>query len=185
MEQSTQPTAPTAPPEAIAEDAIRASYQRARTLADRLVGLGQVIPTAVETYRYVGTDDYALRLHFGTGLDAGRGFLAVAAHANTEVTRDDTRAADWSGVVWIETEGTVDGVHVIARALLNTEEADLLLPRADTDPVPEAAETAVEVTQPIPAVSTNPGGVVVPAITPVAPLSAVHTPAAPAQGGSE
>ncbi|MFC5217272.1 hypothetical protein [Streptomyces coerulescens] len=179
MEQSTQPTAPTAPPKDTSQDAIRASYQRARTLADRLIGLGQVIPTAVEIYRYLGADDFSVRLHFGTGLDSGRGLLALAARIDAEPARDDQRG----DVVWVETEGTVDGVQVIARALLNTADADLLLPRSDTPPAAEAAETAVEVTQPIPAVSTNPGGV--PAITPVAPLSAVHTPASPAQGVSE
>lgn len=181
MTEITEPANPPTTP-----NAIRASYQRARTLADRLVGLGEVIPTAVETYRYLGAEDFSLRLHFGTGIDAGRGLLTVATLANTEVTRDDERAADWyGGVVWIETQGTVDGVQVIARALLNTEEADQLLPRTDTPPTAEATEGTGEVTQPIPTVSTNPGGVVVPAVTPVMPLAAVHTPATPAPEAGE
>jgi len=176
VEQSTQPTTSTAPPEANAQDAIRASYQRARVLADRLVGLGKVIPTSVEVYRYLGADDFSARLHFGTGLEAGRGLLAVARHSDVEPTRDDERAAEWwGGVVWIEAQAIVDGVQVIARALLNVEQADLLLPRADTA---EAAESATEATQPIPVASTDPSAV--PAVTPVMPLAAVHTPAAPA-----
>lgn len=178
MEQSTQPTARTAPPEATAEDAIRASYQRARSLADKLVGLGQVIPTSVEVYRYLGADDFAVRLHFGTGLEAGRGILAVARHSDTEPTRDDERAAEWwGGVVWIEAQAIVDGVQVIARALLNVEQADLLLPRPDTT---EASEGAAEATQPIPVASTDPSAI--PAVTPVMPLATAHTPAAPEAG---
>lgn len=175
MEQSTQPTTSPAPPEANAQDAIRASYKRARTLADRLVGLGQVIPNSVEVHHYLGADDFSVRLHFGTGLDAGRGLLAVARHIDAEPTRDDGRAANWRGVVWIETQGTVDGVQVIARALLNVEDADLLLPRPDTI---EASEGTTEATQPIPVASTDPGAV--PAVTPVMPLATAHTPAAPA-----
>ncbi|EGX60149.1 hypothetical protein SZN_09511 [Streptomyces zinciresistens K42] len=176
MEQSTQPTTTAAPPGPPPLDAIRASYQRARALADRIVGLGQVIPTSVETYRYLGADHFAVRIHFGTGLEAGRGLLTAAAHIDAQPTRDDERAhARWGGVVWIEAQTTADGVQVVARALLNTTDADQLLPRSDTPPSPQAP-AAAEPTPPTPAASTDPAGVVVPAITPVVPLATAHTP---------
>lgn len=171
MEQATQPTT-TTPTETVEQDRGRTAYERARALADRLVAKVQVLPTSVDIHRYLTADAFAVRLHFGTGLDAGRGVLAAATLLDADVLRDDQRHdVGWGGVVWIETQTIVDGIEVLARALTNTEDADALLP----PPTKAPAETPGEVTQPMPTVSTDPATAVVPAITPVLPLSAKTT----------
>ncbi len=165
MEQATQPTTTTAPTE---QDTGRAAYQRAKAVADRLVDQVTVLPTSVETHRYLTRDAFAVRLHFGTGLAAGRGVLTAAALVDAEVTRDNER-----DVVWIEAHATVDGIEVIARSLVNAEDADELLPPADTVAAEETAEDPTEVTQPMPAVGTDPAAITAPAIFAVRPLASM------------
>lgn len=172
MEQATQPTRPT-PTEPGEQVAGRAAYERARALADRLVAEVHILPTSVDIHRYLTADAFAVRLHFGTGLDAGRGVLAAATLFGAEVLRDDQRHdVGWGGVVWIETQTIVDGVEVLARALTNTEDADALLPPATLAPAEGSAEAPGEVTQPMPTVSADPATAVVPVVTPVLPLTA-------------
>ncbi|MCM8548958.1 hypothetical protein [Streptomyces sp. STCH 565 A] len=173
MEQATQPTT-TTPAETTDPDPGRATYARARALADALVGQARILPTSVDIHRYLTSDLFELRLHFGTGLEPARGVLALAAVVGADIIREDERADARSGaVVWIEADTTVDGVRLLARALTNTEDADRLLPPDGIAPA-EQAGTVGQTTQPIPTVSTNPAAVVAPAITPV-PLSARNT----------
>ncbi|MFC7906417.1 hypothetical protein [Streptomyces nigra] len=181
MEQATQATTPTAPTND-RETVVRASYRRARSLADQLVDGAPVTPNAVETYRGIGSDDFAVRLHFGTGFEAGRGVLQIATLLDTQPIRDEQRLdVGWGGVVWIEAQTTVDGVQVLARALTNKEDADRLLPPADDAEDQQATtsseESAVEVTQPMPTISTDPAAPVIPAVTPVIPLATAYAPA--------
>ncbi|MFE7236135.1 hypothetical protein ACFVAF_37085 [Streptomyces sp. NPDC057596] len=160
----TEQTTPTAPAQSLEQDTTRASYARATALAARLVDQAQVLPDTVETRRELGTDTYGVRLHFGTGLAAGRGVLETAGIVDAEVTRDDVR----DGVVWIEVRATVDGIPLIARALTNTADADQLLATSDT------AEDS-EATQPIPTVGTSSTALPVPGIYAVRPLTAVKS----------
>ncbi|MFF9123216.1 hypothetical protein ACF09J_07940 [Streptomyces sp. NPDC014889] len=148
----TEQTTPTNP--------LRTAYLAAAALVARLVDQVEVIPDTAEARRELGTDTYGARLHFGTGLAAGRGVLETAAIVDAEVTRDDVR----DGVVWIEVHTTVDGIPLIARALTNTADADELLAAGDTAEDPET-------TQPIPTVSTSPTAITVPAIFAVRPLA--------------
>ncbi|MFF9215571.1 hypothetical protein [Streptomyces viridosporus] len=174
MEQA-KATTPTAPTD---QDTARSSYQRARALADQLVTRVTVLPDSIETRRELGTDDdFGIRLHFGTGLAAGRGVLETATIAETEVLRDDIP----HGGVWIEARATLEGIPLIARALTDTADADQLLQSADPD---------TTTTQPIPTpptVGTSPSSVVVPAllplamaVTPVTPVTVVGE-----QGGEQ
>ncbi|MFJ2717467.1 hypothetical protein [Streptomyces sp. NPDC087437] len=169
-EITEQTTSSAAPAESLEQDADRASYKRATALAARIVDQVQALPDTVEARRELGTDTYGVRLHFGTGLTAGRGVLETAGIVDTEVTRDDVR----DDVVWIEAHATVDGLPLIARALTNTADADQLLVASD------AAEDP-EVTQPIPTVGMSPTAVTVPVVFAVRTLAAVNagTAAAP------
>lgn len=171
---STQPTT-TTPTESVEQEQGRAAYERARALADRLVDQVPVVPDTVAARRELGTDGYNALLHFGTGLAAGHGVLKVAALVDANPVRDDVRP----GTVWIEVHATVHGVPLIARALTNTVDADVLLPHATEAPAEETAEAPGEVTQPMPTVSTDPATAVVPAITPVFPRAAMAAAATP------
>ncbi|MET9815277.1 hypothetical protein [Streptomyces sp. NPDC006355] len=162
MEQATQATTPN---DTHAQAADRSSYDRARKLADELVVLAQVLPDSTETRRELGTDHYGIRLHFGTGLAAGRGVLATADVTGVEVLRDGTEGNGYISGVWIELRTTYKGVPLIARALTTAEDADTLLQPSATN-----AET-----QPIPTVGTSPSDVVAPAIFAVKPLATVNT----------
>ncbi|MFE6408476.1 hypothetical protein ACFVOR_16255 [Streptomyces sp. NPDC057837] len=165
MEQATQATTPT---DTHAQLTDRASYDRARELADQLATLAKVLPDSTETRRELGTDAYGIRLHFGTGLAAGRGVLATADVTDTGVIRDDIKGDGYLSGVWIEVRTTYKGVPLIARALTTAEEADTLLQR----------NAASEETQPIPTVGTSPSDVVAPtapAVFAVTPLAAMNT----------
>ncbi|WP_320784137.1 hypothetical protein [Streptomyces sp. CRN 30] len=165
MAQATQPTTTT--PD---QDTARASYQRARALADRLVGQMPVLPNAIDIHRALDRDAFGVRLHFGTGLDAGRSVLQLATLTDTEVLREDTR-----DVVWIEARTTVDGVALIGRALTNTEDADQLLPRTATAQDPDTTEEPTATTQPTPTATASPVGIAIPALVPVRALAAMKT----------
>ncbi|MYS44066.1 hypothetical protein GTY23_23105 [Streptomyces sp. SID5998] len=158
MDQATHATTPTAPT-ATAPSADRAAYQRAKTVSDQLLDQVQVLPDTVETRREMGTDAYGIRLHFGTGLTAGRGVLEVAAVADAEVSRDDAR----DGITWIELHTRLHGVPLIARALTTRADADQLLQQTPATPA-----------QPIPTVGTTPTDVVAPAMVPVISLAKAH-----------
>ncbi|MFB7597207.1 hypothetical protein [Streptomyces sp. NPDC056160] len=121
MDQATQATPLSAD---------RAAYQHAKTAADQLVDRMQALPDTVETRRELGSVGvYGIRLHFGTGLAAGRGVLEVAGIADAEVTRDTAR----DGVTtWIELHTVLDGIPLIARALTTRADADQLLHHTDT-----------------------------------------------------
>lgn len=160
MEQATQATTPTH-----AQDADRSSYDWARRLAHQLVAHAEVLPDSVETRRELGSDIYGIRLHFGTGLTAGRGVLAIADATDADVLRDDTEGNGYMAGVWIELRTTYKGVPLIARALATAEDADTLLQPSTTN----------DQTQPIPTVGTSPSDVVAPAIFAVKPLATVNT----------
>ncbi|WP_228916789.1 hypothetical protein [Streptomyces sp. DH20] len=148
----------------------RRSYERARELADRVVEQVPTLPNAAEVHRSFALDTFEARLHFGAGLTAGRGVLETAALTDAEVTREDKHddRGQLSGV-WIGVRTVVDGVPLSAWALASEADADQLLPTEDTSD--SQAESDTEVTQPLPTVSTGPGDVVIPAVTPVTPLS--------------
>ncbi|MFF9279573.1 hypothetical protein [Streptomyces griseosporeus] len=154
-------------------DQSRTSYEAARALADRIVAQLTVLPDSVETHREFGTDTFAVRLHFGTGLAAGRGVLETATLADTEVTREDSTHAGQITGVWIELHTSLDGIPLIARALTSTEDADQLL-------LPDDGET----TQPMPAPAaapvppTSPASVFPPAVSVVVPLATLSQDAA-------
>ncbi|MEU0458355.1 hypothetical protein ABZ322_36495 [Streptomyces sp. NPDC006129] len=162
MEQATQATTLT---DTHDQDADREPYNRARKLADQLATLAQVLPDSIETRRELGTNTYGIRLHFGTGLAAGRGVLATADVTDADVIRDNTEGNGYISGVWIELRTTYKGVPLIARALTTAEEADTLL----------QPNTTSEDTQPVPTVGTSPSAVVAPAIFPVTPLAAMNT----------
>lgn len=148
MHQATDASTPAAPP--TGRDALRDSYERARILADRLVSGLATVPDTVEVHRELGTDVYGIRLHMGTGLAGARAVLAAAALIDSRVTRD---AIERMGVadpgVWIECRSAYNGVPVVARALVNSEDAtELTEPFAPHPPVRPAAEDAIEETTP-------------------------------------
>ncbi|MFF7901224.1 hypothetical protein ACFZCV_20865 [Streptomyces sp. NPDC007920] len=149
----TEQTTPTKPP--------RTAYQAAAALAAELVDQAQVLPDSVEVHRDYGTDIYGVRLHYGTGLTAGRGVLETASIVDTEITREDVVAG-----VWVECRTTIDGIPLIARALLDPSDAGQLLTTADTADEPEQ-------TQPAPTADTSPTAVTAPAAITVRPLADV------------
>lgn len=138
MDQPTQATSP----KPIRTEDQRAAYKRASALADRIVDRLTVMPRDVEARGEFG-GTYGLRVHFGTGLPAGRGVLAVAGIADAEPTRD---TSDSGLGVYVECRAEVDGIHLIARALLTPDDADQLLQQT-----PTAALTVPEATPPTPA----------------------------------
>jgi hypothetical protein len=159
VEQATQATTPTASPESSVLNDPRAAYKRVAGIAQRIIDrLTTVMPNAVEVYRE-GT--YGIRLHFGLGLTAGRGVLEVARIADVEATRDATMAGTEA---WIECRANVEGVHLVARALLTRADADQLMQR--TPPLaPAEDDTAPAADQPVPLGASVLA--TVPAVTPV------------------
>jgi hypothetical protein len=164
VEQATQATTPTAPIETDAQE-VRVSYQWARKLAGQLVARAQVLPDSVETRRELGTDTFGIRMHFGTGLAAGRGVLEIADVADAAVIREDVDRFDGLSGVWVELRTTYKGVPLIARALISAEDADTLLQPSVTN----------DETPPIPTVGTSPSDVVAPVVFAVKPLATVNT----------
>lgn len=160
MEQATQATTPVDTHE---QEVVRAAYDWARKLAHQLVAHADVLPDSIETRRELGSDIYGIRLHFGTGLTAGRGVLAIADATDADVIRDQAEGNGYMAGVWIELRTTYKGVPLIARALATAEDADTLLqPSATNDEM-----------QPVPTVGTSPSDV--PAIFAVKPLATVNT----------
>jgi hypothetical protein len=167
-----------AAPAAQEASASRASYERARALADRLVDQLPILPNAIEAHRSFALDSFEVRLHFGAGLTAGRGLLEAAAVTDTEVTREDKH--DRHGRLvgsWLNARTVMDGVPVSAWALTTEEDADQLLHATPTVEDTTAAERDAEVTQPMPTVGTDPASIVAPAISPVSPLTTLARPA--------
>ncbi|MFF3891340.1 hypothetical protein [Streptomyces sp. NPDC001914] len=159
MEQSTQtntpgPTAQTDPrlPDESSFPA-RAAYRRASALAGRIVNQLSVMPRAIEQFTEVGSCVYRVRLWFGYGLDAGRAVLEVAEQADAEVVQDRTASG-----VFVEARASMDGIPIIARALLTKSEAAKL-----SD---ESAPTDEEPLDPAPTVQPVPLGASVIAVTP-------------------
>jgi hypothetical protein len=170
MDQVTQATTPAAPiATALRPD--RGSYRRAQALAHRLVEQVPTLPSAAEVHRSLAFESFEARLHFGTGLTAGRGVLETAALTDTEVTREEKRD-DRGNLVgcWIGLRTVVDGVPLSAWALTSEADADQLL--QSTCPEETGEEAATEVTQPLPTVGTAPSDVVVPAVAAVTSLAA-------------
>lgn len=164
MDQATQATTP----QTSEQTAQRAAYKRASAAAARIVNRLTVLPRDVEARGELG-GTYGLRLHFGAGITAGRGVLEVAAITDAEVSRD----ASASGMgVWIECQTQVDGIPLIARALLAQENADQLL-----QDIPAPAVTVPEATPPTPTAPTAqpvPLGASVPAhVAVVTPVTAI------------
>lgn len=170
MNQATQPSTPTAST-VVEEIDSHDSYKRARALADKLVGMADVLPDSVEIRLEYGTSVYGIRLHFGTGLNAGRGVLATAAAADVEVTREDVRRNGIADVTWIELSTRYKGVQLIARALVTPVDADTLLQPARD----------VEATQPIATIGTAVAGDPGQAVFKVTPLAAKTEPTAAAE----
>jgi len=143
MDEATQATTPTASTTLTTD---RASYQRAAAVATRIVGRLAVFPRAVETYAdFTG---HAIRLHFGTGLTAGRGVLETADIADTEVTRDESTYG-----VFVECTTTIEGIPLVARALLTQDDADELMQKT---PTPQPVRLGASVLAHVPAVTAVP-----------------------------
>ncbi|MEU1478946.1 hypothetical protein [Streptomyces sp. NPDC005760] len=146
MEQATQATTPTASTETTALADPRAAYKRVAGIGDRIIDrLTTVVPNAVEVYREAGA--YGVRLHFGLGLTAGRGVLEVARIADVEATRDPKSL---SSEAWIECRATVEGVHLVARALLTQADADQLMQQTPPPSAPDEADAAPASEHPVP-----------------------------------
>ncbi|MET9100005.1 hypothetical protein [Streptomyces antibioticus] len=134
MEQATA-TTPTASTPTTDDQPQRAAYQRARATADRIVDRISVLPNGVEV-RIDGAG-FAIRLHFGSGKTAARGVLAVAGITETDPTREESP----SGIgTYIECTTTVDGIPLIARALVTAADADHLLQQTPPTPAAPAAQ---------------------------------------------
>lgn len=158
MDKATQATTPTAFTPPAEQAAQRAALQRARAAADRIVDRISVLPRDVETRADFG-GTYSIRLHFGAGMNAARGVLAVAGITDVQPTRDDS--AEGFGV-YIECTAKADGIPLIARALVTLADADQLLQKTPT-PTPAAPA----------ALPARLGASVlahVPAVTPVTPI---------------
>lgn len=175
MEQATQATAPST------TDAERAAYAQATAVAAEIIGRVPVLPHSVRTGREL-SPCYNVLIYFGAGRLAGNGVLQMAAVIDAAVTRDDQTASDGNvSSVWIEARGVFRGVPVYAHGLTSASDADALLSSADDVENLQAPaareESAVEATQPLPTISTDPGAPVIPAVTPVVPLTRAHAPA--------
>lgn len=160
----TQHPAPSAQPDPRVPtppvDPARGAYHRASALAARIIERTSVLPRAIEQFEELG-GVYAIRLHFGTGYDGGRGVLEVAALADTPVLQDQSDPSGLSGV-FVETRATLGGVNIIARALLSVDDAA----RLHSDPAPQAEdEQPAEATPP--ATAPVPLGASVVAVVPV------------------
>ncbi|WP_392967272.1 hypothetical protein [Streptomyces sp. LN245] len=150
MEKSTQTTGPApttqpdprvpTPPVAPA----RAAYRRASALAARIVEQLPVLPRAIEQFEELGGTAYGVRLWFGTSLDAGRAVLEVAAQADADVVKDPTPSG-----VFVETHAAIDGVPIIARALLSTADAAQLSGDPDPAPTSEDPTEALSAAEPV------------------------------------
>jgi hypothetical protein len=136
VDKATQATTPTAPKPIKTATAQRSAYKRASALAARIVDRLTILPRDVEVRSEVG-GAYGLRLHFGAGRTAARGVLEVAGIADTDPTRDASSAGLG---VYIECHATVEGIPLIARALVTQDDADQLLQQTPTQaaPTPQA-----------------------------------------------
>ena len=136
MEQATQSPAPTASTPNPAQTAARAAYGRAAALAARLVDRSAVLPHSVDVAAYGGP--YLVRLHYGPGLAGGRAVLEIASIADATATRDQAVSAAGD---WVECRTTIDGIPVVARALLTKADADELLQQTPPTPAAPAAQS--------------------------------------------
>ncbi|MEU3507899.1 hypothetical protein ABZ733_08205 [Streptomyces longwoodensis] len=160
MDQATQATTPTAP----TESPERSAYKRASATTEGILDQLTDLPRSVEICAEFA-DGYGARLHFGSGLTAARGVLEVAGITGTEPTRD--ASAQGLGI-YLELHATVEGIPLIARALLNRADADQLLQQT---PEP-AAEQSAPVTPPVPLGTSVLAQV--PVVTPAAPTGGVQ-----------
>jgi hypothetical protein len=143
VEQATQATTPTASTETTDLANPRTAYKRVAGIAQRVTDrLTTVMPNAVEVYREAGA--YGIRLHFGLGLTAGRGVLEVAHIADVEATRDPKNLIN--SEAWIECRALVEGVHLVARALVTKADADQLMQQTP----PPAVDEETPAAQPVP-----------------------------------
>lgn len=135
MDKATAP-APTASIPSPEQSTQRGTYRRAWAAAERIVDRLADLPRDVEVRADLGSS-YSVRLHFGTGPAAARGVLAVAGITDAEATRDDSSAGLG---VYVECEANVDGVHLIARALVTPADAEQLLQQTPPAPAAPAAQ---------------------------------------------
>ncbi|MCX4993795.1 hypothetical protein [Streptomyces longwoodensis] len=160
MDQATQATTPTAP----TQSPERTAYKRASATTEGILDQLTALPRSVEICaEFAG--GYGARLHFGSGITAARGVLEVAGITGTEPTRDTS--AQGLGI-YLELHATVEGISLVARALLDRAEADQLLQQT---PEPAAEETA-PVAPPVPLGSSVLAQAR--AVTPIAPAGGVQ-----------
>lgn len=157
MEQATQATTPTASTQPRDITAQRAAYKHINGVTQRILDrLTTVMPTAVEVRPASG-----IHLHFGLGLSAGRGVLEVADIAGVQATRDPRNVAE--NEAWIECRALVEGIPLVARALVVRENADQLMQQTPAATTPDAEDPPA--TTPVPLGSSVVARV--PAVTPV------------------
>jgi hypothetical protein len=140
-------------------DPARVAYRRASALAARIVEQLPVLPRAIEQFEELGGTAYGVRLWLGYTLEAGRAVLEVAELADAGVVKDPTPTG-----VFIETRAAIEGIPIIARALLSPD----LAAKLGGDPAPDPAEEDLEVP---PAMQPVPLGASVIAVVPVVAAS--------------
>jgi hypothetical protein len=145
VEQATQPTTPTAPPEATEPRLPGPTLKQAHAVAGVIIGQLTTSPRSVDTKREI-TGEHSVTI-FWSGDVSGVRALAAWRGATWKLVPSDTSAATYA-----ETRLRIDGVEVWAWALLTREEAAAAerLLTADqattpTDPAPAAEPTAVPV----------------------------------------
>lgn len=159
------------------------SLQQAHALAGRIIAQLTTQPRDIELRREFH-GEYSIAVFWSHDVS---GVAALAAWADTtwSLNRSDTSTG-----VYAEARSRVDGVAVWAWTLLSRPEADeaqqLLTPPATESvlaQVPAAPDATA--TQPTPTVGTSPSFVTVPAVLPLATMSATSVTAVDEQGGDQ
>ena len=139
MEQATQPTEPTAPPEARGLESDRAAYKRAWALADSIVDRLTTLPRSSAVV--ADLTGFQVRLNFGTNDPSG--VVEFAALADTKAVRDQLGSG-----LWLEARSIIDDIPVCAEVLLSLEVAAVF--ETDTMPGPAPQDTAPTEPTPVP-----------------------------------
>jgi hypothetical protein len=116
MQQATQPTTPTAPPEATEPRLPGPTLRQAHAVAGVIIGQLTTSPRSVDTKREI-TGEHSVTI-FWSGDVSGVRALAAWRGATWKLVPSDTSAATYA-----ETRLRIDGVEVWAWALLTRKEA--------------------------------------------------------------
>ena len=171
MDQATQPTTSTAPPEADEPRPPGPTLKQAHAVAGVIIDQLATVPRSVDTKREI-TGEHSVSI-FWSGDVSGVRALAAWRGATWELVPSDTSAATFA-----ETRLCIDGVEVWAWALLTREEAAAAeqLLAADTSPptagepgaVPVPLGQSVVAHVPVVQASDSPDTIVFASVTPAA-----------------